>query len=263
MRKQMNNFGIFYTCYKEIKAVDYSIKVLKEIYPDCPIYLVSDGGDDYSFLETKYKNIKTKISYDSRGISQALTKQKWMDPLVRMKVLESVNEFFKRNLEAIEYCNTESMLIMEPDVLVRGMITTFPSKENALLGTRVNKPDHDEFFKMINILKEISGSVEPTHYGSTPAFYNTETMKKISNFVFNNQNIIKKLVDTDPAFVCYDVFLTVLFAACGYHEVKNSDVIECYRDSNWPNTHHPILHQFRLHYPKKNTGYTGRHANDL
>jgi hypothetical protein len=31
MRKQMNNFGIFYTCYKEIKAVDYSIKVLKEM----------------------------------------------------------------------------------------------------------------------------------------------------------------------------------------------------------------------------------------
>lgn len=257
------SFGVFYTCFKEEDAVGYSIFVLKHYYPDCPIYLVSDGGSDYSFLDNKFTNIKTKISYDSRGISQGLTKEKWTDPLVREEVLESVNEFFRRNLDAIEYCNKESILIMEPDVLIRGQLTTFPTKTNVLLGTRINQPDHEEFFKIRSILKEIPGSVDPTHYGSTPAFYNSEAMKKVADFVFNNQNIVKKLVDTDPVFVCYDVFLTVLFAACGYHEIFNPDIIECYRNPNWPNTNHPMLHQFRLYYPKKNTGYTGRHANDL
>ncbi|MFN9958666.1 MAG: hypothetical protein ACK55I_36710, partial [bacterium] len=113
------------------------------------------------------------------------------------------------------------ILIMEPDVLVRGKLTVFPDKNNALLGTRINKPDHKEFYKMRSIIKDIPGSVDPTNYGSTPAFYNTDAMIKVANFVKENQNIIKKFVDTDSVFVCYDVFLTILFAACGFDEVYN------------------------------------------
>ncbi len=257
------NFGVFYTCYTEVDAVDFSIKTLKDIYPDCPVYLVSDGGSDYSFLEKKYSNVKTTISWDSRGISQSLTKEKWDNPEKKQQVLKSIEEFFLRNKQAMDYCNTESILIMEPDVLVRGKLKTFPDKKNALLGTRVNKPDHEEFFKMCDIIKTLPNSVMPTHFGSTPAFYNAKAMEDVINFVSTNKEIVKKLVDTDWNFVCYDLFLTVLFAACGYHEVFNPDIIECIRNRNWVHTDHPLVHQFRKFYPEKNSGYNGRHAIDL
>lgn len=255
------NFGVFYTCYKEVEAVDNSIEILKKIYPDCPIYLVSDGGSDYSFLEKKYKNIKTELSWDSRGISQKLTHEKWADPEVQKNILKSVNEFFERNFQAIKYCQTDSILIMEPDVLVRSKLNHFPSEKNALLGTRINQPHHEGFFKVRNLLKEVDGSVDPTHYGATPAFYHSNSFIKVYNFVKNNQNLVQKMISYDSNFVCYDVFLTVLFAASGFHEVYNPDIIECLRNPNWQTATNPLIHQYRVHYPKPGSGYDGRHSD--
>ena len=259
----MHKFGVFYTCYKEVDAVDYSIGLLKNYYPNCPIYLVSDGGSDYSFLESKFTNLKTKISWDSRGISQNLTFEKWSNLKDKNIILKSINEFFKRNLEAIEYCETESILIMEPDVLVRNNLNHFPSKINSLLGSRINKPDHEGFFNVQKLLKNIEGSVEPTHYGSTPAFYYSDSFKEVYDFVKNNQELVLKIINCDPNFVCYDTFLTVLFAACGYHEIFNPDIIECLRCPDWASRPNPLVHQYRNHYPKAGSGYDGRHSNDL
>lgn len=260
------NFGVFYTCYKETEAVDHSIEVLKQHYPDCPVYLVSDGGDDYSFLEKKYSNIKTSIGYDSRGISQNLTPEKWMKKEVQEEVFKSVYEFFKRNIDAIEYCKTDSILIMEPDVLVRGKLNHFPNTKNALLGSRVNVLIHNGYgglYRVQPILNKLPKSINVTHYGSTPAFYSSSVMREVNEFIQNNPDIIKELINTDPAFVCYDVFLTILFGACGYDEIFNPDIIECLRNYNWENTNNPLVHQYRYKYPKAGSGYDGRHANGL
>jgi hypothetical protein len=260
------NFGVFYTCYKELEAVDHSIKVLKEHYPDCPVYLVSDGGDDYSFLEKKYSNIKTIIGYDSRGISQNLTPQKWNNEQIKKQIFDSVYEFFKRNMDAIDYCKTDSILIMEPDVLVRGKLNCFPIDKNGLLGSRVNVLNQNGYgglSKVQNILSKIPSAIPVTHYGSTPAFYNSNAMKSVNDFVNKNPNIVKELIDTDPAFVCYDVFLTILFGACGFDEVFNPDIVECLRNPYWEMTNKPLVHQYRYKYPKAGSGYDGRHANEI
>ncbi len=63
----MNNLGIFYSCYKEKRAVDNSIRELRNHYPNVPIYLVSDGGLDYTYLCKKYKNIKVSLEEDTMG----------------------------------------------------------------------------------------------------------------------------------------------------------------------------------------------------
>ncbi len=47
----MSSLGIFFSCFKEKKAVEYSLTELVKHYPDSPIYLVSDGGLDFSYLE--------------------------------------------------------------------------------------------------------------------------------------------------------------------------------------------------------------------
>ena len=57
--------GFFYSCYKEKKAINNSIKELRKYYPDSPIYLVSDGGADYSYLTKQYKNIFVSLEEDT------------------------------------------------------------------------------------------------------------------------------------------------------------------------------------------------------
>lgn len=256
----MNSFGVFYTCFTEYDAVDYSINLLKQNYPECPIFLVSDGGSDYTALEIKYSKLKTVMRHDSRGILQKMTYEKWNQPGMRHKIFDSVMEFFNRNLMAIDYCQTENILIMEPDVLVRGHLTTFPNRTIGLLGSCINKPTHDTFMQMRNRLRQISGAVDIAHFGSTPAFYNVKAMLEVIDFVQKNNNIVREFIDIDPAFSCYDIFLTMLFAACGYAETYNPDIVECIRNPSWGGTHHPLVHQFREKYPSKNAGYTGRHA---
>lgn len=255
------NFGVFYTCYKEREAVDYSIGSLKHIYPNCPIYLVSDGGGDYSFLEQKYTNIKTVEGYDSRGISQSLTFEKLQLEGTKEKVLSSILEFFKRNIDAIEYCKTDNMLIMEPDVVIRGELNHFPTDTTALLGSRVNTPNHPAFYSIKSIIENINkGTVLLESYGSTPAFYRSKAMKEVSDFVSNNLDTVKQFISLDANFVCYDVFLTYLFACCGYDECFNPDIIECLRDEGWKHKKNPLVHQYRDKYPKEN--YDGRHYGE-
>ena len=54
----MTSLGFFFSCFNENKAVEYSLSELVKHYPDSPIYLVSDGGNDFSYLESEYKNLK-------------------------------------------------------------------------------------------------------------------------------------------------------------------------------------------------------------
>ena len=56
-----NRLGVFFTCYTEEEAVKYSIDKLKEIYPDVPVYLVSDGGSDFSQIKEKYRDVETRL----------------------------------------------------------------------------------------------------------------------------------------------------------------------------------------------------------
>ena len=42
---------IYNSVYKQKSALEYSIKQIRSIYPNSKIYIVSDGGLDYSYLQ--------------------------------------------------------------------------------------------------------------------------------------------------------------------------------------------------------------------
>lgn len=46
--------GAYYQCFKNKGATDYVLAGFRHFYPDAPIVLVSDGGDDFSDLAQKY-----------------------------------------------------------------------------------------------------------------------------------------------------------------------------------------------------------------
>ena len=97
--------------------------------------MVSDGGNDYSYLKEIFinKKLETKLEDDSRGIIAVIDRKcaSRTQPCNALgyylkenkeKMMNSMNIFIRRISDAIDYCNSEYLLIMEPDVLVRGKI---------------------------------------------------------------------------------------------------------------------------------------------
>ena len=47
------------------------------------------------------------------------------------------------------------------------------------------------------------------------------------------------------------VFYTSFTEKKAVEEKFNPDITECFRNPNWENSKHPLLHQFRKYYPSK------------
>jgi hypothetical protein len=248
----MNNLGVFFTCYTELEAVEYSIDLLETVYPDIPVYIVSDGGSDYSFISEKYKNIRTSIESDSRGILTNLTGKK--EDLE--KVIDSIFIFMRRIKESIDFCGTEYLLIMEPDILVRGELNI--PEGSVLLGSKINPYLYKE--NEINTILKKYGGDDVSGYGCTPVILRCDSFLEIYDFVMENPKFISEISEMSLQVSSYDVLLPVLFALKGHKEQFNPDIIECLRDPDWSEKQNPLVHQFRKYYPKKN--YSGRHAGD-
>jgi len=248
------NFGVFYTCYTETHAVDFSLEVLRKIYPECPIYLVSDGGSDYSFLNSKFDRIKTLKEHDSRVFIPFLFQETYKNDDNQSLIKNSIITFLNRIKSAIEFCRTEYMLVMEPDVLVRGKISVQPGAH--LLGSRINEGLSSE---LRNIVSSVNGAIDVNTWGATPALFRSDSFMKSYEIIMKN-DLLDKLSLADHRLANYDVLFAVMFALAGYEETFNPEIIECFRNPYWKYTNHPLVHQFRDHYPKKKDGYEGFHT---
>lgn len=248
------NFSVFYTCYTEVKAVSYSISTLKSVYPDCYIYLVSDGGSDYSFLEKEYNNIKCNLEYDSRGFIPKISDD-YKSDVMQEKIKQSILTFLDRTNRAIEYGQKDYLLVMEPDIIVRGKLTN--PYHQKLLGTRINNGLSQD---LQNVLKQ-NGGIPIDTWGATPAIFHSESFKVAYTNLLNNTNLLNDLALSEKRLSNYDILYPVLFATIGIEESFNPEIVECYRDYNWMNTQHPIVHQYRAKYPLSSEGYNGTHIN--
>ena len=47
-------FGVYYAVYKNKKATNVVLTNFRKHFPDNPIVLISDGGDDFSDLAEKF-----------------------------------------------------------------------------------------------------------------------------------------------------------------------------------------------------------------
>jgi hypothetical protein len=253
------DFGVFYTCYTEKKAVDYSLEVLYGIYPDVPVYLISDGGSDYSDLEERYSsmgfNLKTHLEEDSRGLIPTFAHREDFDTEeIQKKVFDSVTTFMERIKRAIDYSKKEFLLVMEPDVLVRGKISN--PGNHKLLGSRVNTGMSDHIREVV---RSYPGSIDVNNWGITPAIFECSSFLKIYDIIKNDDDLLRKLCRSDRRFANYDFMFAVLFALVGIPESINNEIVECFRNPHWETTWHPLVHQYRAKYPLSTEGYDGTH----
>ena len=128
--------GFFFSCYKENRAVENSLSELRKHYPDNPIYLVSDGGSDFNYLKDSYDNLFVSLEEDTMSSTFNITDQNWREEIHQNAIRHATYAVLNRLEHAIEYCQTDYILMMDPDALVRGQLNIPEGVK--LLGSRVN-----------------------------------------------------------------------------------------------------------------------------
>jgi hypothetical protein len=244
----MDKLGVFYICYKEKDAIHYSLNKFREFYPTSPIYLVSDNGHDYSYLKEMFSNIETiKENTEVVGVARNCDEYIQIHKGKNDHFMEIVMEFLRRLNNACLYCKTDYILLMEPDVLVRGPLT-MPSAD--LVGPTANvMPRVIQDY----ILKH--GGKNNGTWGPSGGIMKTKSFQKIYKKLIKDPSKLYDGVALDPRMICYDYLLAFLFSLYGYTYENNPEETECIRNPSWKTSGHPLLHQYRENY---NNNYEGK-----
>lgn len=241
--------GVFYICYKEKTAIEKSIESFRQFYPDSPIYLSSDGGFDYSYLNDEITKCVLDVE-QTVGVTKDIEKMIQTNQFPIIRLFMASMQYLHRLEKAVDYCDTDYMLLMEPDVFVRGKLNLL---DIPLVGPKPNQmPD--------GVRKYIidAGGVDNRCWGAAAGVMQSKVFKEIFNDLKNNQHKVLEWLYMDPRISCYDYLLTFMFSVYGFKYEENPDLIECNRNPNWKQTNHPLIHQYYENYISKN-GETGKH----
>jgi len=249
-----SNLGVFYICYKEKTAIEKSIASFRQFYPDSPIYLSSDGGYNYGYLEANDKFIKTSLDPEQTvGITKDIEKMIATQKFDIVNLFMASIEYLKRLKKAVDYCGTEYMLLMEPDVFVRGKLNLV---DIPLVGPKPNvMPQHIQQYFVDN------GGMNNVAWGAASGVMKTWQFNMIYNDLINKQHKMLEYLYLDPRIACYDYLLTFLFSIYGYEYAENPDLTECGRNPNWQTSGHPLIHQYYENYVS-GSGDTGKHHSN-
>lgn len=243
MNMSKPTLGVFYICFKERTAIEKSIESFKLHHPDGPIYLSSDGGYDYSYLEQKFDKLKCSLDPEqtvgvTAKIEEMMRKQEY--PLVPLYM--AAMEYLRRINLAIDYCKTDYILTMEPDVFIRGPLTCpqdpihgIGPKENAL-------PDYMQKYIVDH------GGYNNVLFGPVAGIIKSEALVTAYNDLREKPWKMLEWLLMDPRLPCYDFLLCFTLSMYGYRYEPNPELVECLRNPNWKNTNHPLVHQYYENY---------------
>ena len=256
----INDIGFIYNCvFKQEKAFVNSVNEIRKYYPQSKMFIVSDGGFDYSYLENDLT--KFLMQEDTVSCYKNITSSNFLTLDNQYNLKRGISATIKRLTKGIEYCGYPKWFCMtEPDVLFRGKIH-YP--ENAkLIGSRVNYAwDSEEriksFININKLLEKIPGAIPLVRWGSVPVIGETKTLMKAIDVYKNNIDILDKLTEAYYDVQCFDLFLPILYALVGEQEVFSDEYTECLRNPDWKRSSATIVHQYREHY-QENDFYWGK-----
>jgi hypothetical protein len=236
--------GAFFICYKEREAVEKAVASYFKYYPNGSMYISSDGGMDFEYLKGDDELSPIEFSLDqettvgvTKNIEKMIQEQKFpLVPLFRASM-----DFLHRLERATSFCCSDYLLLMEPDVFLRGKLNL--DWDFDLIGPKPNQmPDH--------VRKHFidKGGKDNIAWGAAAGCMRVEPFLSIYHDIINNPHKLLELLLLDPRIACYDYLLTALFSLYGYRYDENPDLTECQRNPGWQTSNHPLLHQYRENY---------------
>lgn len=248
MNGHKHQLGFFITCYDEIESIKQAMISLRASYPDAPVYVTHESDEDFSFLHS-FSNISVNKGVDSMGPTLILTPFVKPSPQQAAAIRFASVTLINRITKAIEFFNSEYVLLHCPDTFIRGKLTI--PKGAGLLGSQVNR----YFFPEVNEVLVRHGGVPISYFGAVPAIFNIEDFKKGRDLFLGNEQLISELCSSFYAICSHDILLPILFSLIGKYEEFNPEITECGRNPNWETSGHPLLHQYRFNYPKRTSKY--------
>lgn len=232
------------SCFNETKAVSFAIQELRKFYPKNRVYIFNESTEDYSFLLNEDSNIKIKNDKDTMSFYyQNDMSSVYLLPEFQIKIQDAFMTFLRRINETIEYTNSEYLLLMDPDVLIRGVLN-IPSNVS-LLGSLRNSGIP---LTTKNILSEVEGSIIIDRWGATPGIFRVETFKRAYNKFISIPNLLEKFTKSWSSFYAHDVIIPILFSLVGEVEQLNTDFTECNTDLDWQTNGKRLVHHYKKYY---------------
>jgi hypothetical protein len=247
----MRKLGVFFTCFDELEATRYSLSILKLVYPDIPVYLTCESDVDFKILESEFPNVLVNKVEDTLTGAFTITVNNFRLPEKQAIMKKAAEAVINRLTHAIEYFDSEYVIMLDPDAIVRGHLN-IPDGVG-LLGTRGLK-NPSLLFQMNEVLKKHGGK-EMTAWGATPAIFNTKKFLAAKVIMDSNATLMDELCKSFYAVFAHDILLPVLFSLIGEEETFNPDIVMINNNPNWHETNCPLVHQFRFFYPKRTTKY--------
>jgi hypothetical protein len=222
----MIQVGAYLQTYKNDGKTDFVLSNFRKHYPTSPIYLVSDNGDNFSEIANKY-NCFYEHSKNNTGVS----------PLGWNK--EQTFIWLDRFYKAHQYCQSEYILYLEDDVLIRSNNINF---NNIDIAGVLENPIPSSILKYLS--EKYKATFNTDKYGTGGgAIYKSEIL--INNYdklitLINNE--WTNLTNIHKSFGFVDMFMPLFYMTLNYKYTLNTNLIEGHRNSNWRNTKHPIIH---------------------
>jgi len=235
--------GAYYQAYDNLKATEFVLKNFRNVFPDSPIYLISDGGKDLSGLAKKYNCFYAYLNNLRGGPSGVGNDYYDTDTML---------EAWRRHKLAVDACGTDYIMILEDDVWV-----TKPFFFDEDFHMRGGKVGSSYSLETRQLILSKGGKMHPQAvYGASGgAIYSSNTFLSIYDSVIEDirKNESKYLsYVTDDGRNCYkqiaaiDCSLTFYFNLNGYtyeHADWHADVG---RVDNWHK--YPVIHSYKEYY---------------
>lgn len=158
-----------------------------------------------------------------------------------------INCYVKRLESAARSSNSDEILCLEPDSLVRGPVKLSSGVDLECL--TVNKYSKE----LVDFVNRTSKSVIPIDgWGFCVGLVSRSCLIGIASFVSNNQSLISNLLKVDGKIVNIDHGLPILAHLAGFSVSKSKSITEVGRDRFWRFNRKPIVHQFKKYYPRTN-----------
>jgi hypothetical protein len=247
----MSKLGIFFTCFDELEATRFSLNILKNIYPDIKIRLFYESDINFKFLESEISDLKCSQEEDTMSGYLNIEYHDYLSDKDQAAIKKAALAVVHRLFEAIEYLDSEYILMMDPDAIVRGDLAI--PENSGLLGCRINT--HIWALEKLNETLLKYGGKKITAWGATPAIFNVKDFLIGSQILLNTPNLLDDLCKSFYWFCAHDILLASIFSLIGKEEEFNPELLQCTSVQDWRQLNHPLLHQFREYYPLRKTKY--------
>ena len=141
----IEKIGFFYQVYRQHKAAEFVLANVRKVYPNAPVAMVSDGGDDFAELAQRFgasyrMGEQTGNGFNVRFPTAAQAKT-WL-----LRLADGLKDIAKRG--------AEWAMLLEDDVWVRGAILAPPT---AFGGTEGAEWDHPHVAEIATVREYIKG----------------------------------------------------------------------------------------------------------